>query len=203
MATISRCRVLWTGFPGAPGVSTFYFTDPLLGQASLNDFMAEITIGCPTDVTTKVETGGEDIDETTGELVSTWTGTDRAVHTGTSSVAYAAPAGYTCRWLTGLFVGGRRLAGRTYVVPSGAVAFQTDGSVSTSLITGIEAAQETFVNDHTNNLLIWSRPRAATPAWTDRYGKTHAAVSSRAGSSAPVNDWHVPDRAVVLRSRRD
>lgn len=204
MAAIQRQRVVWTGFPGSPGLSTFYFTDAAPQQGALRAFLAAVAGSLPNDVTLTLQPGGDVIEDSTGVITGVWAGTLQTPITPTgSAVGYAAPVGMLHRWETLKIVGGRRLRGRTYLVPARGDAYQSDGSLLDTVLAGQLGASSAFIASVTPNLLVWQRPRAARTAYVDGRGIPHKAVSGRLGTSAVVVTASMPDKVVVLRSRRD
>ena len=119
MTSIQRQRVVWTGFPGGPGLSTFYFTDAAASQSALRTFLSDMTLYLPPDVFMHVEPGGDVIDDATGVLTSVWAGTLLADLVGTGDASgYSCVSGFITRWETIAILAGRRLHGRTYFVPA-------------------------------------------------------------------------------------
>lgn len=204
MGSIQRQRVVWTGFTGSPGLSTFYFADAATAQAALHAFMASVALVLPSIVRLQIEPGGDVIDETTGALTGIWAGSAQAVIPGNpAGGAYAAPVGALIRWETLAIRSGSRLRGRTYLVPAASSVFDTNGTMESGALATLVTAAGDFIGSVTPNLVVWQRPRGAQVAYVDGRGIPHKAVSGRGGSSAPVILSSVPDEAVVLRSRRD
>lgn len=204
MTTIQRVRVLWTGFPGAPGISTFYFTDHSLQRASFGTFLEGVANSLPTDVLLTVPQTGDEIEAETGQLTGAWTAASvLAPIPGTASGAYSAPSGFLINWNTETVIGGRRLRGRTFCVPATQAIYQSDGSITAAVVTGYAADAQTLLDVSSGNMLVWRRPREARVAYTDGQGRPHAAVAARAGAVAGITSATVPDMAAVLRSRRD
>jgi len=204
VTSLDRVRVAWTGtFTGQPGVSTFYFLDAVPNLTHLKDLYGLIAASIPNDVTIAVEGSGETIESTTGEAVGSWSGTAPASLNGGSGAAYSAPVGAIFQWLTGTYFSGRQLKGRTYVVPLASTAFNLDGSLDSGFLATARGAATSQLAAFAGNLVVWQRPRPATPAWTDKYGRTHPAISARGGGHAVVTSGTVPSFAAVLRSRRD
>jgi hypothetical protein len=80
-----------------------------------------------------------------------------------------------------MFVNGRQIRGKTFVVPIISSAYFSDGTLDGATVTGLLGPANTFL--------------ATTP---------HLAIySRRASASATVTSAAVPDMAAVLRSRRD
>ena len=204
MTAIQRQRVVWSGMPGGPGLSTFYFSDAAAAQGALHTFLEALKGALPQDVTLTMEPGGDVIEDTNGALTAVWAGTLQTPSQGTANTSgYAAASGFLIRWETLRIVSGSRLRGRTYVVPAEGALFGTNGQLSTSDAAGWGAAANDFVGAVTPNLVVWQRPRSATVAYTDGRGIPHKALAGRLGSSGIVVSASVPVKGVVLRSRRD
>jgi len=192
MVNIDRVRVALTGFPGAPGVATFYALD---GSALLNDLQtlwAGIIASMPSDVTTQIENVGDTLSASTGELVDSWSGTSQDPQDGAAGGAYASPVGFMFQWFTADIMNGHRLRGRTYVVPAAGSCFETDGSVTSATAAAQQGFGEDFQVAQADNFVVWHRPK---------YDPGHVLV--RNGSYGLVSSAVVPRTAVVLRSRRD
>lgn len=203
MADLQRQRVVWTGFPGAPGLSTFYFADAAASQSALTTFLNAIKGLLPPDVTLTIEPGGDVLNDANGVLTASWAGTLQTPVSGTGGAPHAGPAGMITRWETATIRAGSRLRGRTYLVPTTADVFDNPGNILPSQVSILAAASSTFVGAVTPNLLVWQRPRLARTAYTDGHGHVHKALAARDGSSAVVISSSVPNIAAVLRSRRD
>src|SRR5674476_946106 len=117
--------------------------------------------------------------------------------TRTGGDNYAAPVGMCVDWNTGVVMDLHRLRGRTFVVPCSGAQFDVDGSPLSTAVSGLQSAGDALIAAD-GNLMVWHRPRAAKAADGSR-----PAVTARAGGYANVTTAHVPDKAVVLRSRRD
>lgn len=186
MADIERIRVNWTGFTGAPGLTTLYCDDAITLLPAVRTFFNSIISVIPNVVTISFEPFGERFEDTTGALNGTWsTGTTPTPVLGGATATYAAPSGYVVNWLTSLVLNNRFLRGKTFIVP-GIVAVG-DGTPTSTALTTLQNAANTLVAA-TGGLKIWHRPSA--PGASD-------------GASALVTAAQVPDKFVVLRSRRD
>ena len=194
---MDRVRVIWTGFTGAPGVSTFYVDSGSTMAAAIGEFFTNVSGLLPNDVTIHVENSGDVIDETSGDLTGSWTASSVTDVTGTGGDYYAAPAGMIVDWFTGVVMDRKRLRGRTFLVPISNPQFAIGGGLVSACITGAQDAADALLAAD-GNLLIWHRPRAAMAADGSR-----PAVTARAGGYASVSSAHVPNLAAVLRSRRD
>jgi hypothetical protein len=186
MADIERIRCPWSGFPGAPGVSTFYATDAILLRPKLKTFFDAVKAYLPSNVTINYDGAGDRIDEFTGQLTGSWsTAAALAPTVGSLGQVYAAPVGMCVNWITATILHGRRLRGRTFLVP---VQQDTATGVPNPLaITAIQNAANALAG---SELLVWSRP-------------TKPPLPARPGGSGPVTSAKVSPKYVVLRSRRD
>jgi hypothetical protein len=189
MANMFRMNCAWQNWPGAPGVSTFYIdtaTDISTATDAIRAFWNSLVTLLPSGLTIQVPAVGDTISDTDGSIVGAWSdGTPVTVVTGTGAGAYAGNAGLVVHWLTTGVVNGRRVRGRTFVVPVISTAYDTAGSISAATLTTVNNAASTLVAAIGAGMRIWHRP--APPA---------------AGSSFDVESARVPDLAVSLRSRR-
>lgn len=198
MTTINRIRAAWTGFPGGPGVSTFYSLGGTESVPAIHDLFDGLVGSLPIDVSVQVESVGDQIEDTTGALVGSWSlDAVLPVH-GTFEDAYAAPVGVCFSWDTSTIVDHHRLRGRTFIVPAAPSVFDPDGTVNSAALAVLIGLGEALVTDMSGDLVVWHRPRLAKAATA-----YHPAVTARAGGHGVVTACSVPDKAVVLRSRRD
>ncbi len=188
MPNIQRVRVALTGFPGGPGVSTFYAIDGAALLAPLRAYYFGRRNDFPNDVRFTFETVGDIIDPITGALMGTWTGTDPADVAGLGQGNYSAPSGLSVNWLTGDVLDGHRLRGRTFMVPLVSAAYDLGGSIEATVLSSWRAESAAFVAASAANFVVWHRPRL---------------LPARAGGYSVVTGATVNDRAAVLRSRRD
>lgn len=200
MATMLKVKAKWTGFTGAPGYSNFFFrdfssTEPTDTEADLaadriEAFFSAVKEFFPPTLQIAVQSDADVIEETTGELVTSLNAGTRVPVTGTgAAVGYSAASGIVVTWRTAGVRNGRRVRGRTFLVPCVPVAYAADGTLATGTITTVSTAATALRNAAgTPDLGVWARPTG--PGATD--GSWHA-----------VNAHTVPDLAAVLRSRRD
>lgn len=198
MASIQRLRVGWSGFPGGPGVSTFYFNSASAAQGSVQTMLVAVSGLIPLDVTMRQESTGDIIDDATGDLTGAWVGADQAAVNGLGGGSYAAPVGFAATWTTGTFLDGKRLRGRTFFVPGSSAVYQADGSIDNGQLATLRGIFTAFVLAEDLNMVVWHRPR-----FGPRPVGGGARPITRAGGSGVVTASTVKDRAVVLRSRRD
>lgn len=167
-------------------------------QTPLDVFWTSVLPYMPPVVHAQVQTGGDQIDDETGDLIGSWVGVARAIETGSGGADYAAPAGACVTWLTPIIRDGHRIKGRSYLVPLSQEFYQNDGSLQTDALAAVVAAAEAFVTAAAGNLRIWHRPRLARAETPE-----HKALTAHVGSQAAVISSAVADKVAVLRSRRD
>jgi hypothetical protein len=193
--TMHRYNVAWQNWPGAPGLSVF-FTDPAAGNpdpAPLRTFWNTLAGQIPSGLTVQVPASGDLVEESTGQLSGTWSATPTpAVVTGTGTGVYAGNAGAVIHWLTGDVVNGRRVRGRTFLVPLIGSGFESNGSLSSATITALTSACTTLLASSTWHPVVWARP----------FKGTVKNPTTRVGSKHAVTGFRIPDLAVSLRSRR-
>lgn len=184
----------WTGFNGGPGYSTFHF-DALTPMADVGgiqsrvaNFFFEARSLLPTDVTVSVSPTSEVIDSESGELLE-YVEIDEPLdsYTGAASGGYSGASGAVVNWNTQTVNRGRRVRGRTFVVPLSGDSYDNVGTLTNQALTTLRSAAGRLMGDEGDpDFVVWSRPRAGT-----------------GGALAPVVSYRVPDLAAILRSRRD
>jgi len=183
MATIFRNRVRWTGAPGLPGLSTFYFNEA--GHTgNLRTFFEAVKSLIPQTITFTYDAFGDTLDDTTGTINGSWADSTVAATVGTGGVNYEAPTGLLIQWRTNGIVNGRRVNGATFIVPTKSITL-TGAPVAVDVAT-VQAAADALWTATTPHFLVWSRPTA-----------------SRSGSSFPIGAAKCQPYFTVLRSRRD
>lgn len=200
---MQRHRVTWTGIVGLPGVSTFYFVDSnATGTAALAFFFETLKSHFPAGTVITSESEGDVVDPATGAVTGVWSQDLSPSTLCTGQGKYAAPVGSLVRWKTNGVAGGRHIAGRTFLVPVIADGFEPNGTMGENTKNQQLSAASDLISAQSQDLLIWHRPRPATPAWTDVRGKVHPAKAFRAGSTALVTSASVADKIAILSSRR-
>ena len=194
-----RVTARWTGFSGAPGYSNFFFSSGfvdggLLGDeaqsladrvAASFDAMSQLL---PRSVSVTVEPEVPVIDSDTGmaQSYNTITPPEAVSGEGTDN-EYASPAGAVVTWRTDDLRNGRRIRGRTFLVPIRAYAYESDGTLRDSTLTHLRNFADTMLGGELDgDLGVWSRP-----------------VGGSGGVFATVTGYTVPDMVAILRSRRD
>jgi hypothetical protein len=199
MARIARVTINWTGFIGAPGYTNLHFAPaagPDITQGVVDDAVAKVHTwiqawddALPNTVTVTIDPTVEEIEDSNGELSAFWTTVPGSANVGGGTGPYSAATGAVVNWYTGGIRNGRRVRGRSFMVPLGSNALENNGSLNgTGLGTWRTATGVLIANVDDAKLCVWSRPSA--PAATD-------------GVSYDVTSYTIPDMTAVLRSRRD
>lgn len=201
---ILRITARWSGFTGAPGYSVFYFSTDngfwdggLLGDAAqeaadgaaqrVTSAFGSISGILPDGVQVKTEGEGDILNSDTGEIISSMGVETYAAVTGSGTGGYAGPSGAVVNWRTNDYRAGRRIRGRTFIVPLASSAYEDDGTLTSAALSDLRDFGEDMHDDRPGgDFGIWSRPRGGSGGvWATVVGST------------------VPDMAAVLRSRRD
>lgn len=201
MASILRVKAAWTGFQGAPGYNLFHFgafsetgftpADSQSAVTRVKAFFDGIQTTMPTQVRVQVLADVEVLDPSTGELQEVHGVTAPAYTQGNtlSTASFASAVGAVVGWRTSQVRRGRRIRGRSFLVPLSSTAFETDGTLNGGVITSITSAANTLrTSTGAAGMGVWGRPSG--PGATD-------------GVWAPCTAVSVPDMGAVLRSRRD
>lgn len=199
MAELWRVKINWTGFPGGPGYTNLHFetTDGgAITQGAIDEsvtrvqeFLGDIRGMLPLVVATGVDSMVQEIDEVTGNLETLWTGTVAAPATGSDTTVYSAVSGAVINWFTNEVRNGRRVKGRTFVVPLGGNQYDFTGTIGTSRLEDLNAAALALRTAGASRLVVWKRPTGG--------------IVLPDGGAYPVVSHSVPDKAAMLTSRRD
>jgi len=198
MSNVSRITAVWSGFSGAPGYSKFSFI-PLADDtarnaagAAVRAFLAAVATYIPSGTTIQIQPTVDDLDIISGELMSsaTMTTVPSTVTSSAGVTAYAAGSGFVVTWgATGVF-NGRRIRGRTFIVPA-VNCFESDGTLVSTVISAVQSAGNTLIGATGADLAVWNR------SWTKT--KPTTPVS---GILSSTTSCTVRDAASQLRSRR-
>lgn len=203
MTVMYRSQVNWAGFPGAPGY-TFLFattTDPLQAGADAQGTAVQTMIShwknaLPGGVSVTVDPSVHLIEDTTGDLVDILTlGFTPSPQLSGNSGGWSAVSGMCIDWLTSTVVAGKRRQGRSFIVPVYGGAYDASGTILDSLLSEERAAATTYIGTSGVHPVVWSRPVKAKPAHVPP-------IAARAGVSIAITAARMPDKAVILRSRR-
>lgn len=200
MPSVYRITAYWQGFGGAPGYSRFAFQN-LIDDTSRNAAGAAVRTmfnslavapAFPAGLNILVLPNVDEYDMTTGVLIgaATMSSAPTIVTSSSTSRDYVAGAGFVMSWNTGLIFNGHRVVGRTFIAPAWGGCFETDGSLTSGLITAAQNAGAALCSA-TPEFSIWSK----------QYSTTTPPVQI-AGAIAPAISCTVKDRASGLRSRR-
>lgn len=192
--TILRVTAVWSGFTGAPGYTNFHFmggggliSDAQQVAERVGGALENLATVLPRDVQISLRPELEVIDEATGEVQGYQQTSGIPAVTGTATGSFSGPVGAVVNWTTNDLRFGRRIRGRTFIVPLAGTAFWTAGGLNANAQNSIRAfANELQGGDLDSELVVWSRPR-----------------NGSGGVAATVTGNRVPAKAAVLRSRRD
>lgn len=196
--TISQIACSWTGLQGGTGYSIFYYRGTLLSPSAYTTFFGSIKGYLPNAVTVNIPNTGKVMDEATGKMTGVWAGGSASAQTGTGGTNYPPSEGMQVKWLTAGYVNGRRVQGRTYLVPLPTVSFTSTGTIATSITGGTFTAATTLISDLASNFVVWARPLYER----DSAGNP-TEVLKRAGTMWTVSSCLVPTKTASLTGRRD
>jgi hypothetical protein len=184
-------RVNWSGTTGGAGVSVFNARWSVGSLGSLQPFADAVRVFfdslkaiVPNEVSWTFPAEVQEFDTSSGQLKSVHAVTAPASVSATSSGSFAHASGARIDWHTPAIVNGRRLRGRTYMVPLVNTSFGPDGLVTTTARTTLTNAGNALIN------------ALATPGSLAVWSRTH-------GILADVQSPHVSSLGSVLRTRRD
>lgn len=198
MPDLYRVRVTLGGWLGAPGLATHYF----LEDGSPADTAIERAQDCADRVragwvpiaakqpgiwTCDVQSTVDVLNADTGALIASHSVTAPASLGGTEGTKFGpAAAGLCVNWLTGAFIAGRRLRGRTFISP---VNDGVDANgTPTAPHVAAALAMYPILSEHDTGFplfAVWHRP-----------------VSGAGGAAHPVTGTTCRDVYSVLTSRR-
>lgn len=200
MADMLKVTAQWTGFLGAPGYSNFFFmeSDPtastdggsFASADAVQNFFNAIKSYLPNQAQVKVMTDVPVINPATGEMTDIRSAGTRTAIQGTGgSASYSAASGVVITWRTPGVKNGRRVRGRTFIVPTTTAAYDIDGSLHATGIGVFQTAAAGLIGaGTTQDFGVWSRPTA--PGASD-------------GAWFTATSGTVPDKVAILKSRRD
>ena len=204
MTELMRVKARWQGFNGGPGYSVLHFRDfgsgdggggPVSTEAAQGavtrsfDFFRSFPALLPAVASIQVEGTVDVLEDTTGELVNSLSVNQPAVVQGTGPAAFSGASGAVVNWKTGGIRRGRRIRGKTFLVPLVLTAYTAGGVLSTANVTALQTAANALANaSGTPDLVVYARPSG--PGAGD-------------GQVAVVTGAQVPSLAAILRSRRD
>lgn len=187
---IYKHQAIWSGYLGGPGYTTMYGSDDTSAQVFadavkqfIDSALTHLSIGefLPLPVRITQNPWVDVIDPLSGNQVGQTAITPGATLVGAGSGNWSAATGACVTWQTMGFASGRRVRGRTYLVPLSGVALATDGTLGANFLTAVRAATAAYV---------------ASPATPVVFSPT------RLGFTA-ITSGTVQDKAAILTSRRD
>ncbi len=184
MTTLNRYRVQWTGLAGGNGVTTLYGLSSATQLAAIRTFFNACAAYIPASVTLKFPNAGDTIDSATGLINGGWAESAAANVVCANANVFNAAGGAEVVTHTNVVRNRRRVVGRHFMVPWG--AYQSDGTILDAAVTAVNTAAATLWNPA--NMFVWHRP--SSPGASD-------------GAADSILSATMPDKAVVLRSRRD
>jgi hypothetical protein len=191
-----RYRYTWTGWLGQPGYTNFFaLTDATPQQLADDSHQFFLTAlgggGAITMLPENLKITGDayvsELADDSGDEQVQLQVTIPPVVSGLGVSAYAAPSGACVTWNTNKFLSGRRVRGRTFLVPLSGLAYEPNGTLSDVFLTNLRLAAVNYISSPTAPC-VWHRP--TTKGGVD--GAAFAIITSVVG-----------DRSAVLRSRRD
>lgn len=177
------CPIVVTG--GGAGVATFYTDAATDITVPLNAFWTSMMAKMPDDFVITVPPDGAQIEDTTGALIGSWSGGTGGTHTGSTTGSYTGGAGASIKWSTTTFIAGRRIAGRTFLVPLDGAVYDTTGKINPTQRSTMLNYASTFLSLCLGHLYVWHRP--------------HGGV---AGSSVPITGCSINLTVAGLKSRK-
>lgn len=189
-----RITARWTGFTGGPGYSNFFFAGGggLISDAQqVSDRVATAfeALGTviPTGVTVTTEAEAAVIDSDTGQLTGFQPVDQATVPALGGGLTYSGASGAVVNWRTEDVRFGRRIMGRTFIVPIRSDRYDAQGTLDADALEDLRTFADTLVAwDVDSEFGVWSRPRGGS-----------------GGVFATATSYNVPDKAAILRSRRD
>lgn len=193
--SIFRVKARWQGFSGAPGYTILHFGDgteqdgatPDSAVVATRAFFQSLSGLLAPGVSISIENAVEELETGSGQMQTIHTTASVTPVTASGAGTYAAPVGAVVNWITNEVRNGRRVRGKTFLVPMSSSIYQADGTLATAHMATIQQAAEALIADANSLLCVYARPETGTTN----------------GRLAPVTGARVPDMAAVLRSRRD
>lgn len=193
--SVYRVKIRWSGFTGAPGYTILHFdasTTPTQAgadavHAAVNDFVINLVSNLPSAVTLTVEQAVEVIDQATNQLETIFTSPSKLAQKGGVAGGFSSATGACIVWETGEVKLGRRVRGRTFVVPIAASMYDLDGTLTAACLSDLQAGAAALAGGGFT-FGVLSRPTIKGAA---------------DGSFHTVSSGRVSDKTAVLTSRRD
>lgn len=184
----------WNGTTGLPGYTKIKFLGALTASeastalAKLRTFFAALGTYIPALVSISFSQTLDQYADNGDKTGIVTASSGQANVQGTAAGAYNAAAGAWVTWASTQFVNGRRVSGRTFLVPLGSAAFQSDGTLLTTFVAALQSASDALLTGFPNVVIYYHRQRTGEPL-QEGISTVAAAV--------------IKDKGGVLRSRRD
>lgn len=198
LMTIRQYPVSWTGLVGGTGYSFFYTSTAVDISGVISPLFDAIKAFFPGPLVWKFPGLYRELDETNGQLTNVVQGADAGSVAATGTNAYIPQAGAQIRWNTSGFPHGRRVVGRTYLVPLHSSYYGINGLITSTTANTINAAADALRSRAGGELSVWHRPileKNPDPTLPD--------IVKRPGSRWPVTGTVCPTKSATLNSRRD
>jgi hypothetical protein len=186
----------WSGnMPGLPGYSTFY-TSPSQGpacQPKLITFWQSMASYLPAGFNITIPNSGVTLNDLDGEPITNWSGGTVSTIPSTGLSSFSSVSGAQIKWLTGQYRRGKRVTGRTFIVPIYMSAYATGGVLAANVVAGIKTAAQTLTSTP-GQFVVWHRPKV---------DDSIPPITLFSGEQIPVTGVDVPTKVTYLRTRRD
>src|SRR4029453_16202486 len=147
-----RVVTVWSGAAGMPGYTNMFFDGFIEGAGSaasvadrVRTFWDAIKVYIPSVITLTVQPSVAQINPGTGALQDDYPLTTAPVAVvGTGAGPYTAPAGACINWKTNTVIAGKKLRGKTYVVPLSGGSYDSAGTLLAGALTTLNAAAVTL-----------------------------------------------------------
>jgi hypothetical protein len=188
---VYQYRPRWSGTTGGPGVTVFNarrgLGSPGFPQQfadAVRPFFSALTGRVPNEVSWSFPGEVLEYDTVTGKLIEVYPVTAPANVVATSTGGYSHASGGRVDWHTQAIVNGKRLRGRSFIVPMAGSEFGPDGVLTAGARSALTNAANGLITAMAGpgGLVVWSR--------------THGIV-------ADVESASVVAKGSVLRTRRD
>lgn len=197
MPSLYRYKYTLTGFTGAPGYTSFYTDATAITPGALATFWGAIKDNFPQGTVITAPDYYDELDVATGANIGSGSAILDPPLTSAGAVEpYAGAAGCVVDWLCGpARIAGRKVRGRTFLVPLRSSFFTSAGTINSITAASIQTPATNLITACTPHLVVWSRPYAGRSL-------PLPAKPARAGSIHPIVTASVPLVQATLRSRR-
>lgn len=186
--------LVWTGWSGGPGYTVLHTTKAGITTTAVDNLVSALDhladrlhFLVPNAVTLRASTEVKEFDPATGILANIYTSpVTVSSWVGSGGTLFSAPTGACISWGTAGVNRGRRVRGKSFIVPLANGAYDTDGTLSAGFLAPLNVAATDWRTSSAYESVVWSRPRLGA-----------------GGAAFPITSHRIADKAAVLRSRRD